>query len=346
MENTDTYQMKDRNVIGVSTLLYAIDSQHNNIYFLLATESQQPRWRDSGKSSDFGGTCHANESCEECGAREFHEETCGVVPWGENEPPGLFRREVGHIIASLKKKQYTFKLTTIIPDNKSYVTYVKQIVFSAGIPKVYVNTIDKLRHAKYVVKKNGIFVPKEGDLDFYCMHPAVIMSEDGSVVGVRREFLEKENLHWVSIPQMRELVKGQHPFGSNIELRDAFRARMEAFLPQFEKVQTVRWGWKIKNNANPIKNPLNIHYNDAAKTREHAARTRDFSSSTEQRRDFAEGKRNWWKRSKKRSFFRPNCKEASGQEQQAIPIPYAKTKFHRIQHRTPEPVMRVEKRGS
>lgn len=50
-----------------------------NVYVLLGKEKFDPKWRDSDSWSAFGGRMERGETYEEAAAREFYEETGGVV---------------------------------------------------------------------------------------------------------------------------------------------------------------------------------------------------------------------------------------------------------------------------
>ena len=123
----------ERVIIGASICNYAIDPQHNNVYFLLGSEKKYPIWSESGKFSDFGGTLNDGESPEECAVREWEEETAGIVRWDDEEPPGVYRSSREPLIQCLKNKEYTFKIKTLIEGNRAYVTYLKQCPFDANI---------------------------------------------------------------------------------------------------------------------------------------------------------------------------------------------------------------------
>ena len=51
----------NRKLAGASVLPYSCDPSHNNIYFLLGAEKRLPRWVDSNKWADFGGSPKQNE---------------------------------------------------------------------------------------------------------------------------------------------------------------------------------------------------------------------------------------------------------------------------------------------
>ena len=118
----------NRRLLGASVMPFAVDQQHNNLYILLGSERHQPRWHESGRFSDFGGTSTGKESPEECAAREFFEETGAIL---RDTVPELASVET--IKEMLEAQKFSFRITTIIDDERYYVTFVKQIDFDASI---------------------------------------------------------------------------------------------------------------------------------------------------------------------------------------------------------------------
>ena len=102
--------------------------------FLLGNEKKLPRWNDANKWSDFGGSPKKNESESECAGREFHEETVAAVRWDdkENDQRNFFVRQSNlPIIRDLEKGNFSFKMITLIDDDRYYATYVKQVLLTA-----------------------------------------------------------------------------------------------------------------------------------------------------------------------------------------------------------------------
>lgn len=71
----------DGQVTSAGILPFTVIKRNGNriVLVLLGRERPDPSWNDSDKWSDFGGKREREESVEDAAAREFFEETCGVV---------------------------------------------------------------------------------------------------------------------------------------------------------------------------------------------------------------------------------------------------------------------------
>ena len=238
MSTTPPNNLGKRRLLGASILPYAIDTQHNNLYVLLGAERSVPRWHESGKFSDFGGRAITGETAEQCASREFHEETCAAITLNDSVNSSADMETL------LLNKKYTFKITTIIDSERFYVTFVKQIPFDAAICRKFAKILQILQCVRNESKVAGIYTPTSPEeADMLKSHLAVTMSEDGKqVLRVRKEYLEKQALQWISLPHMREaIVRGdmstpmQRMPTQCVILRDTFRWRMKHVLPKFEE---------------------------------------------------------------------------------------------------------------
>ena len=248
-------------LLGASVIPYAIDTQHNCLYILLGSERVYPKWRESGKFSDFGGARKTQEeSPEMCAAREFFEETSAII----SEIPGL--ENIENVKNVLESKKYTYRITTICDSERYYVTFVKQVPFDASIQRRYAHNMRMLYHARQEARNGGAYTPlNEEERSFLSTHPAVRMNDEGKVVHVKREYVEKQTLQWVSLPHIREAImrgeSGVPPCKmppNAIVLRDTFRWRMKLLLPKFEEAcQNALGRGKLLSRA-PIK-PLKSH---------------------------------------------------------------------------------------
>ena len=192
-------------LIGASVLPYAIDPQHNQLFFLLGSERNLPRWQDSGKYSDFGGSVKfKEEKCTRTAAREFFEETCCVVPWSENDGPIL--KSFEPIQRDLENEQYTMCLRTDIDSERMYYTYVKQVPFRPNIPRFASNITNNLLRIRNIVKTNGKYTFEKNDACLH--HPAIRKNEQGECIGVSRDYIEKQQLMWISISHAKMLLDG------------------------------------------------------------------------------------------------------------------------------------------
>ena len=245
----DVVGIKERIIVGSSVCSYAIDPQHNCLYFLLGSEKKYPIWSESGKFSDFGGSLkHAEETAEECAVREWCEETCGVVRWDDSEPKGLFRSKTDPLVACLKNKEYTFKIKTLIEHNRCYVTFLKQCPFDATIMRTFEKVTKLLNEARNSISIGGVYVPQnEEEVRFFHDHPAATMDENGNVSHVNRCYTEKQSLQWVSLPQLKEAIARGERNGNEsgmsdiMVLRDTFRWRCKLIIPRLENIKLMRW---------------------------------------------------------------------------------------------------------
>ena len=320
--------MNKRRSIGSSILPYAIDNQHNNIFFLLGSERTIPNWIDSGKFSDFGGsTKYKGESPETTAAREYHEETCCCVPFNESEVDMDIRTSWKYIVEELKNEKYSFCLRTNIDDNKCYYTYVKQIPFHAGIPRKSSNIISSLLRIRNIVRATGKY--KFGPSDTIQSHPAIKKNTEGHCIGVSRDYLEKQQLIWISITHAQMLLKGQVPENSTrgrrqFIFRDSFKARFQSIVSEFY------------NSVARLKDPLkiSIHYNK--KNNEHGR----HPVANVSKRKF--GKR----RLDKQNVFdfgkHLNKPKAGGQEQSEDTLEVGYTTVRGPKHRAHQPGVQVE----
>jgi hypothetical protein len=230
---------KPRRIVGCSILPYAVDLQWGQIYFCLGKERRVSNWNGSEKWSDFGGAPKKNkltgayESPCECASREFHEETLGVLKlWDSEKIP----RKSYHVITkALEEEMYTYKITVLLNDELSYVTYVKQIPWQADIPTRYRQTHDKLWKLMHA-NRSGIAVSEEC-VRLGLVHPAVSIRKDNCYT-VNRDYMEKIQLRWWSMAQLTNA--GLHPRGiisskSNRSeiLRASFRNRSLVILKEF-----------------------------------------------------------------------------------------------------------------
>ena len=232
----------NRRSIGSSILPYAIDDQHNNIFFLLGAERNIPNWVDSGKFSDFGGgTKYKTETPQKTAAREFHEETCACVPFDESEQEMVIRPTWDRIVTELEQEKYSFCLRTNIDDNKCYYTYVKQIPFNAGIPRKSANIVSNLLRIRNTIRTTGTYTFSKHD-NWLVTHPAVRICEETPMTctGISRDYLEKQQLVWISITHAKMLLNGNTPDQSirgrkKFIFRDSFHARFKTIVDEFYK---------------------------------------------------------------------------------------------------------------
>lgn len=234
----------DRRLAGASVLPYSIDSSHNNVYFLLGAERKMPRWQDSNKWSDFGGAPKHNEVDYETAGREFHEETCACVKWSENESPDTLhfvRHSSLPIIKDLKKGNFSFKVVTLIDNDRYYATYLKQIPFDGSVHRRTSTLLSSLGRIRMDVRNSGSHEMNNFEKTTVQEHPSVRLNSEDRCIAVSKDYLEKQSLQWVSIPQLTESINSDSTnTRSGYVLRDSFKCRVESILSEFEEFDSVR----------------------------------------------------------------------------------------------------------
>ena len=206
IERIITAQCVNGKFIGASLLCFSIDPYYSRVYFLLGQERKAVKWPGgSEKYSDFGGSCrNSAEQPEHTAAREFVEETMGMVKYFENDT--IPRTEYVDILESLKKGEYTFKITIgfgTIDKHKNYIIFMKQIPWDPRCtyrfetcrnmllnPMLYLNTPkwNELIEKNKALKK---ITDITGNVHFI----------------VNKDFLEKKKLNYFSIPQLQFAIE-------------------------------------------------------------------------------------------------------------------------------------------
>lgn len=118
--------------VGASILPFMVDGRHKLVYFLLGRECPSLAWAEgSDRIDSFGGAPNKSDrDPEETAAREFVEETLGVVRFFETDSTRSPRTKWGDIAASLRKGQFLRKIETSQPNGKEkgvisvYTTFV------------------------------------------------------------------------------------------------------------------------------------------------------------------------------------------------------------------------------
>ena len=185
MERTST-EIKGQ-VVGASILCFCTDPIFNRVYFLLGKERHNYRWpAGSGKWSDFGGgVAFEDRDAEQTAAREFVEETLGMVKFCDQDTLPLTTHT--DITNQLKRGNYMFKITQGTTLRK-FVMYVKQIPWDPECTYRFSDMRSRLTR------------PREENAPAL-VHPAI----DGRT-SVKKEYLEKKLLSFFSIPQLRHSV--------------------------------------------------------------------------------------------------------------------------------------------
>jgi hypothetical protein len=174
-------------VVGASILCFSIDPNFNRVYFLLGKERHNYRWpAGSGKWSDFGGgVTPGDQGAEHTAAREFVEETLGMVKFSDQDTLPITSPDA--ICDQLKQGNYMFKITQGTK-LRTFVMYVKQVPWDPECTYRFSDMRSKLTR------------PPDANAP-PLTHPAI----DGRM-SVRKEYLEKKILAFFSFPQLRYAV--------------------------------------------------------------------------------------------------------------------------------------------
>jgi len=195
-------------VIGASIVPFAVEPMFGHHYFLLGKERGIRGWHDSGKWSDFGGGfMKADVDAEGCAAREFHEETLGVVAC--DDAPEV--HSISALARRLRNKEYAFRLDVWIRPGVVYVTFVIEIPFQ----------------------------PESRDSFRQRRHQYNIMRTTKDC------YLEKTQIQWWSRPQLIQgmrtysgvIARGVH--GRTEKLQGLFKCRGRHILHQFPLQATL-----------------------------------------------------------------------------------------------------------
>jgi hypothetical protein len=113
---------------GASICPFMCDPHFGHVYFLFGSEHLINSWTEGSLLvCDFGGSANSWDSCiEQTAAREFFEETCGMVAFDQAHLQGPFplkrNKTIEEITAKLTLGHYWVKI-----QNSKYTTFVVNI---------------------------------------------------------------------------------------------------------------------------------------------------------------------------------------------------------------------------
>ena len=148
-----------------------------------------------------------NNDAPTCAAREFHEESMGMLPTSDDEAAvghdamvQRVREDPGSLAAP-SPRGYTFRVNTIVSEDHMYVTYVKQVPW----------TPMWRRCSKRSRSKRSGRLPAEH-----------VVARGGD------EFREKAQVRLFSMAQLRHMLQG-----GAFRMRRGFQRRLRVILDQF-----------------------------------------------------------------------------------------------------------------
>lgn len=139
------YEEIDGRTVGAGIIPVAIHPD-GNIYLLLGKERYVTHWRGSLKWSGFEGGRKLNENIERTAAREFIEESIGVVPLCGCD----HLKSLENVENILLQKKYLFKITLCIlhgnerSEKRYHVTFFVEVPYNTECTKIFQNTRKKI----------------------------------------------------------------------------------------------------------------------------------------------------------------------------------------------------------
>jgi hypothetical protein len=193
---------------GASLFVFSVDPKWGNMYFWLGKERRNLQWPQGSETwSDFGGRAqHPGEDPPQVAAREFVEETCGMLSYFEHDT--IPRHVTEDIAASLRNGEYLFRVvmwTEVAERKRLFVTYVKQIPWSPHAMHEFHETHQYLAKLRSRLMYNPHLNLNEVRSVF--LHPAIVQSSAGAHVS--SDYLEKISIRMWSIAQLREAINLQ-----------------------------------------------------------------------------------------------------------------------------------------
>ena len=148
----DEDELRD-NAVGAGVLPIMINT-NGKISVILGRERTVPNWKGSQKWSGFEGGRKFPESVEETAAREFYEESMGIVAVdssGDNVYDAVLRvlrskQYVTRIALCIHKEKPPLVASTAVAssNDKYHVTYVVQVPYQADLPERFADLRKRL----------------------------------------------------------------------------------------------------------------------------------------------------------------------------------------------------------
>jgi hypothetical protein len=243
---------------------------------LLGQELYNPRFESaSNKWCDFGGSVEHQEKLVEGAAREFIEESLGIVRMfpedyipGSNgmDKPWLDTEQVEHII---QNQIYSVKTTVTIPApscwNVKYVAgkkasakpwpfkqkicFLKQVPWQPEIPDKF-HFLRNLLYRVYSAPnaEQALFRWKTEVPETFQFHPGFIIQKNkaGQMTGVdvNPHYLEKQHVAWCSLSRLQQLTKLKEQV-----LRYSFQITVPFILEFFQNTDSPHQNTSTKNNT-------------------------------------------------------------------------------------------------
>lgn len=152
----DIDSLRDK-IVGAGILPFTYCPSQKKVYILLGKERYVTNWKGSLKWSGFEGGRKFEEDVEETAAREFVEESMGVIRLDDHNPTST----IHNVVQFLKKKKYAARILLCIDhgdtDKRYQVTYLVQVPLHQScrtefshIRNTFMNIHAKLLHFKRI----------------------------------------------------------------------------------------------------------------------------------------------------------------------------------------------------
>lgn len=203
-------------IIGAALLPFARCPRTGICFFLLAREREFPTWHGANLWTHFGGTRRRSESAEQCAAREFIEESLGMVRYHSRDDtmPLSVAKDAQGIASSLVRGEYAYKYVHLQDGMPRYVVFVREIPWDASC----VLRFRSVRSIMLRLNTTYRTLDRAGRAELVA-HPAVFLertrtgvapgAETSIWVGAKNTHLEKRCLGWWSLSQVRAMVHSE-----------------------------------------------------------------------------------------------------------------------------------------
>lgn len=258
IETTTMYPDKEHRLMSAGVICYCVAPGTNQVYFLLGKEQKSVQYMDnSHRWCSFEGGPKEHESPVYTAAREFVEETMGIVPILNNDQP--FTR-IEDAITMIEHQEYTYSIRTVINetnDPRYRLTFVKRIPWLPELPEKFaryrnllMNLQRKLQIYRTLTQDNSqerfeqwncIVEHYNRYIDFLRGHPALTLfnsnnSEipDVQDMHVNMDFLEKDYIMLWSIPRLMKVLQQKGRY-RGFRFRRSFLPTLGVLLKRLKK---------------------------------------------------------------------------------------------------------------
>jgi len=207
-----------RRVISAGLLCFAHVPHFGTTYFLCGKDRPRddPKFQCANKWSDFGGMLDEGETPEACAAREFVEETAGMVRFFSTDLPADYTNpflSAQVVEQALLAGRYTCKIECVVerddddPTDEIFirVCYVKHVPWQPEIVQEFRQVTRGLREASLQpdpVARRELLDRWPAEMQ---QHPGLHVST--TEVAVDPACLEKQKIQWWSVPWLWEAVE-------------------------------------------------------------------------------------------------------------------------------------------